>query len=125
MRIYTSYFAIANKLPKDLVQVSISLFPPKHFAGKEYKKIVPTQKILFDWKRLADKERYIREYQRDVLSKLDEVKVYKELEKLGQGKDVVLLCYEKSEDFCHRHLFAKWMSEKGFEVNEINYEVKL
>ena len=120
MRIYTSYFAIANKLPKDLVQVSISLFPPKNFAGKEYKKIAPTQKILFDWKRLADKERYIKEYQRDVLSKLYEVIVYKELEELGQGKDVVLLCYEKSDDFCHRHLFAKWMSEKGFEVNEIN-----
>lgn len=120
MRIYTSYFAIANKLPKDLVQVSISLFPPKHFAGKEYKKIAPTQKILFDWKRLADKERYIREYQRDVLSKLYEVKVYKELEKLGQGKDVVLLCYEKSEDFCHRHLFAEWMSKKGYEVIEID-----
>ena len=44
MRIYTSYFAIANKLPKDLVQISISLFPPKNFAGKEYKKIAPTKK---------------------------------------------------------------------------------
>lgn len=115
MKIYTSYFAMANKLPKDLVQVSISLFPPKFFAGKEYKRIAPTQKILFDWKRLADKERYIKEYQKDVLSKLDKVKVYKELEELGQGKDVVLLCYEKSEDFCHRHLFAEWMSDYNVE----------
>ena len=120
MRIFTSYFAKANKLPKDLVQVSISLFPPKNFAGKEYKKIAPTQKILFDWKRLGDKERYIKEYQKDVLSKLDEVKVYKELEKLGQGKDIVLLCYEKSDDFCHRHLFAEWMNKKGYKV--IEYE---
>lgn len=120
MRIFTSYFAIASKLPKDMVQVSISLFPPKHFAGKEYKKIAPTQKILFDWKRLSNKERYIKEYQRDVLSKLNEVEIYRELERLGQGKDVVLLCYEKSDDFCHRHLFAEWMSKKGYEVIEID-----
>lgn len=120
MKIYTSYFAKAKKLPKDLVQVSISLFPPKHFVGKEYKKIAPTQKILFDWKRLANKEKYVREYQRDVLSKLDEAKVYSELEKIGQGKDIVLLCYEKSEDFCHRHLFAEWMTKKGYEVIEID-----
>lgn len=115
MKIYTSYFAMGTKLPKDLVQISISLFPPNFFAGKEYKKIAPTQKILFDWKRLADKERYIKEYQKDVLSKLDKAKVYRELEELGQGKDVVLLCYEKSGDFCHRHLFAEWMSDYNVE----------
>ena len=119
MKIYTSYFAMANKLPKDLVQVSISLFPSKFFAGKEYKKIAPTQKILFDWKRFADKGRYIREYQKEVLSKLDKLKVYRELEELGQGKDVVLLCYEKSGDFCHRHLFAEWMCD--YDIKEYKF----
>lgn len=27
---------------------------------------------------------------------------------LGQGKDVVLCCWEKS-GFCHRHLVAEWL----------------
>jgi uncharacterized protein (DUF488 family) len=30
-----------------------------------------------------------------------------------------LLCFEKSEDFCHRHLLAEWMKERGIPVREL------
>ena len=28
------------------------------------------------------------------------------------GKDIILLCYETPEKFCHRHSVAKWLNEK-------------
>ena len=33
-----------------------------------------------------------------------------------QGK--VLLCWEKSGDFCHRHIVTDWLQKAGFEVKE-------
>lgn len=33
-----------------------------------------------------------------------------------QGK--VLLCWEKPEAFCHRHIVADWLRKAGFEVKE-------
>ncbi len=43
----------------------------------------------------------------------DPIKVGKEL----QG--MILLCYEKTGDFCHRHLVAEWLREAKFDVEEI------
>ena len=31
---------------------------------------------------------------------------------------VVLLCYEKRGDFCHRHLVADWLNKNGFNCEE-------
>lgn len=45
---------------------------------------------------------YVTEYWKHVLSKLDPSEVYKELD------GSVLLCYERSDEFCHRHIVAAW-----------------
>ena len=38
-------------------------------------------------------------------------------------KDVVLLCYEKPPQFCHRHLVAKWLEkELNIKVEELKYK---
>ena len=53
-------------------------------------------------------------YSKEELDKLDPKQVYEEL-----GENAVLLCWEKSSDFCHRHLVSEWLSEKlGIEVKE-------
>ena len=45
----------------------------------------------------------------------DPKEVYKDL-----GKDAVILCYETSDKFCHRHIVAKWLSESlGINIQEI------
>jgi len=46
---------------------------------------------------------YIRKYYKQVLSCLDEVKIYEELD------ESVLLCYEEHNQFCHRHIVAAWL----------------
>lgn len=46
---------------------------------------------------------YVEEYWKQVLSKLDPEKVYKELDYS------TLLCYEPNTEFCHRHIVAAWL----------------
>ena len=60
---------------------------------------------------------YISEYYKQVLSKLDPEKILDLIPKEG-----ILLCYEDSMKFCHRHLVAFWfelfLGIKTFEVYE-------
>jgi uncharacterized protein (DUF488 family) len=59
-------------------------------------------------------DEYIEVYKKQVLDKLDPRQVYEEL-----GENAVLLCWEKSSDFCHRHLVAQWFKENlNIEVEE-------
>lgn len=32
---------------------------------------------------------------------------------------IALLCYEKPDDFCHRHLVADWLRKNGYECEEL------
>lgn len=118
--IYTSYFANLRKLPFDLTPISISIYPPKGWKGLEYKVLAPSASILAEWKRDGDCKKYIDRYHEDILSKLDPQKIVSDLYQLaGEDKRIVLVCYEKSTDFCHRHLVAEWLEKHGFSVAEI------
>lgn len=121
MQIYTSYFGVAKKLPKELIQISICLSPPKGYNGFEYKVIAPNWNILSSWKRNPNIDNYIRAYNFQILNKLNQYTVYHQLEELSGDKDCVLLCYEKPTDFCHRHLFAEWMNTAGYNVKEFQF----
>lgn len=57
---------------------------------------------------------YIKEYWKQVLSKLDPQKVFDELD------NSVLLCYESNNEFCHRHVVAAWFEMfLGVKIPEI------
>jgi len=110
---FTSYFA---KNCKNENAVSIALFPPKWYHGKEYKKLAPTKNLLFDYKcGKIDDEMYTKIYCEEVLSQLNPQLVFEEL-----GNDAILLCWEKSGEFCHRNIVAKWLMENlKIEVKEL------
>lgn len=103
-KMYTSYFAVAwRRAPLDTL-IGIALYSPKGFKGGECKALVPPPSLLKAYKLGdVDSKTYEEVYRRDVLSKLDAFKVYEEL----KGK--VLCCYEKSLDFCHRHIIMDWI----------------
>ncbi len=96
-----------------------------NYEGNCYPKLAP--KLSF-WKVWHDNigiipekqnnEYYIRKYWEMVLSKLDVVKTYRELD------NSVLLCYEKNIDFCHRHIVSAWfeifLSVQVYEVKAHN-----
>ena len=107
-----SYFAKSNNNPN---AVSIACFKPHWFKGKEYKKLAPTIGILERYKYTGNTKKYVEEYKKQILDNLDPKQVYEEL-----GENAVLLCFEKSGQFCHRNLVANWFKEKlGIEVKEL------
>lgn len=104
--------------------VSIALFPPKGYNGRECKLLAPSRELL-DWWRFTGKtgrekeEGYKRGYW-ELIKYLDPKAIFESLD-----KDAVLLCYEKPGDFCHRRLVAKWLETKiGIKIPEIHKEKK-
>ena len=111
----TGYYAkLKTYLDNGLVPVSIAGKCPAWYHGLEYKKLAPKWSFFNEWKNgshKGDNLYYIEHFNTEVLSNLYREQVIKELETLaGTSQDrIILLCYEKPGDFCHRHLVAKWI----------------
>lgn len=117
--IYTSYFAKLNRLPPNVIPISICGKAPVWYQGIQYKKLAPKYEFFMEWKKNHDNDYYISCFNDQVLAKLDPDNVAAELYGLSGMKDVALICYEKPGDFCHRHLVASWLSKEGREVKEL------
>ena len=56
---------------------------------------------------------YIQEYYKKVLSQVDIEELLKD------EKDPILLCYERGQDFCHRHVLAEFINIRyGIDVED-------
>ena len=125
--IYTSYFANIKNLPPNIVPVAICGKSPKGWKGLEYKKLAPKYKFFMEWKENNDNEFYIQHFKNEVLDCLNFKEVLHDLAVLLKTNpnydedthdSIALICYEKPEDFCHRHLVANWFKEHGYNVEE-------
>lgn len=122
---YTGYFAMIKKYQQtepDIIPVAITRFTPSWFKGPTYLPLAPSTDLL---KRYKDNkvtiDQYIKEYN-SYLYTLDPITTLCDLSVYGNLDKVVLCCYEKSGDFCHRHLLSRWLSnlihiEEFFKVN--------
>lgn len=116
--IYTGYFACVKEYKQaGLTCVSIALKTPDWYHGATYKALVPTPDLLHDWhdKKLSETE-YRERYEAAVLATLTPEKIVADLSKFAEN--VVLLCYEKSDQFCHRHLVVGWLNAHGIPAQE-------
>ncbi len=112
--LYTSYFGNIKKLPEGYTIISISRMCPKGIKMKMYGKLAPSAELLSDYKSgLVSWEQYVERYKKETLSKLNPTEVAKEL-----GDNVILLCYEKADDNCHRHIVSEWLRNAGININE-------
>lgn len=80
------------------------------YNGEFYSKLAPKFSFWSKWHEMKDKVSfeestlfYIENYYKEVLSKLDPEEVYRDL------NNSILLCYEDSNEFCHRHIVAEWL----------------
>ena len=120
--IYTSYFAQIRNFPENVIPIAICGGLPQWYSGLWYKKVAPKYKFFMEWKENHDNEFYIEHFNKEVLEPLDRVIVLNEIQLLipeeiraqmdapvwrSDSVHVALICYEKPEDFCHRHLVAK------------------
>lgn len=123
MNIYTSNFASAKRFdPAKYCLVSISRFPPKGWSGFHMSYLAPSACLLREFKSGAINE---DGYTYGYMQYLDGIGVRSDFEimaKWAQGRDIVLLCYEKAGAFCHRRLLASWVLEHyGYDIKEFSF----
>lgn len=120
--IYTSYFAQLRNIPQNIIPISICAQVPKWYTGLQHKKLAPKYGFFMEWKKNKDNDYYIKHYHEEVLNVLDANDIVTELYSLipdeSKNADIVLICYEKSTDFCHRHLVAEWLRQNEIDCKE-------
>ena len=88
------------------------------FTGKAIPELAPKRAFWNIWHDNIGKipedqntRYYIEQYYKQVLSKVDIEELLKD------EKDPILLCYERGQDFCHRHVLAEYI--------EMKYKIKV
>lgn len=107
----TSYYAKY----KGQKGIAISLKKPNFFKGKHIPELAPDLRLLRDWKlgTITEKE-YTQRFKKIIKSR----NIFPEIIK-SIPEDAVLLCYEKTGKFCHRHIIAEILKEKGIQIEEL------
>lgn len=109
--IFTSYYR--GKIKGEAV--SISLYPPKDWAGKHLPLFAPTPELLQWWKSSAKDAAAQEEYKHRFREILDS---RQQLIQLWVGKqkdkpvDMTLCCFEPTGEFCHRHQVGEEIVQK-------------
>jgi hypothetical protein len=123
--IYTTYFAKLKTLPKYITPVAICAKPIQGYQGASYRQLAPHYNFYSKYKTDKNETYFTTCYHDQVLRHLNPTRVVADLYSLAAKSycdgDIALVCYEKSSDFCHRHLIAEWLRENGFECEEFDY----
>ena len=111
----------------NLISISGDKGKSAGFNGKVISEFAPKRKFWDRWKsnigkipELENTKYYIEEYYKQVLSKINIQELLKD------EKDPVLLCYEKGQQFCHRHVLAEYIEmQYGIYVKDIKVDENL
>jgi hypothetical protein len=118
-KVYTSYFARVKEIQKDgLLPVGIAVNPPSWYTGAKLPYLAPRIEML----NIKNTEKYKVEFNK-ILSNKNPQKVKVDIETLQNyfKTDVVLLCFEKDWNTCHRKMVAEWLNQKlAWNVTEWN-----
>lgn len=95
---------------KNNVSISGDAGKQANYIGKYFSALAPKKNFWLIWHQnigklpeLENNTYYIKEYYNQVLSKLSPKKIFQKL------NNSTLLCYEESNQFCHRHIVAAWL----------------
>ena len=110
--IYTGYYGLAHKysgMGLKLISISVSEPPLMYIDGK-IPSLCPDKQILFDYKNgNIDEIEYTSKY----LDQLDRIGIREILRFIHKfGDDFVLLCWERPDKFCHRHILADYINKR-------------
>nr|DAH73299.1 MAG TPA: protein of unknown function DUF488 [Caudoviricetes sp.] len=127
---YTGYYANLKHYPIDSLLVSISQTSPPWLEDKpfiiECKSLSPSKNLLYHYKYetkgfeiyFHNTEEYKRQFKEETLGRLEFQKVVDTFTSLANGRPVIFLCYERPEDFCHRHIVGQWFCYNGVHCEE-------
>lgn len=126
--IYTSYFANVKKLDGICYAVS-GLIPSfyndlMNFNPNVYKRYIDFAPKKYWWQQWKsgklNNDQFVKLYQETVLNQIDINDVLKQFNQ--HNKDIFLLCYQKPNDFCHRHLICQWLNKNNVECKQFQEE---
>lgn len=141
--IYTSYYAQLKNFPENYHPIGISQFPPKWYEGAVLKDLAPLPYIINTWNKYAKnllpntpdrikwEEWYNKKFKTEIIDKLNVNEIIEKLCNItnidnnilpiweNPNEHIVLCCFEKSEDFCHRNIIANWFNENNIPCREI------
>lgn len=122
--IYTSYFANIKKL--DGICYTVSGLIPSFYNDlmkqnpniyKRYIQFAPKKYWWKQWKEgKLNNDQFVNLYKETVLDKININNVLNQFNKYKQ--DIFLLCYQKPNDFCHRHLICQWLNKHDIECKQ-------
>lgn len=124
--LYTSYFANWRKWKQlDAFTVAICRKRPPYMnydkeGIQELLSLAPSKELLKGYKgNLISREVFRDKFLDELSSKESGDTLYLIQSLLNKGINICLLCYEKSSDFCHRHIIAEIFDEAGYKTIEI------
>ena len=119
--IHTSYYARLKDVPSGVVPVAVSCVVPEWYTGLTYQAIAPSSNLVRWYKEGKYSEEDFTKGYKQKLKAIDQDEFVEKLIDLTGSEDIVLLCYEKSYDFCHRHIIAEWLNDAGYECEEMSF----
>lgn len=121
---YTSYFGNIKKIDRSKYKlVSITNSKPSFCDNSiaNWSFLGPSKDLLYKYKNNEiSQEGYSQIYFKFLKENWNNLKDFIILNK---NKNIVMLCYEKSSDFCHRHLLCKFLNDKGIECEELKNDI--
>lgn len=123
--LYTGYFANTKKYIEivGLIPVSVAGVTPEFFTGPKWTTFAPRKEIFYKWKNKQITNVEYMDLYVQYLGITVSDKALENIKKLSQNRSIIMCCYEKNGDFCHRHTLAKWLGERiGENIKEFIFK---
>lgn len=103
----------AEREPEDGTRLLVARYqmPWKKIDYDEWiKEVAPSKELLRDWKKQkVDFSEYTKRYVKEMEKQID---ILKELARRAKSEIITLLCYEKTDEQCHRRLLKDLIDSK-------------
>lgn len=130
IKLFTSYYANYKNIPKSYLCIGISRYcpewfetnPPDNFFFTKSNFLAPSEELLNDIKSNSiTQEEYKKRYVTELYTNLAKIG-YNDLGKWARDliviwtqenvyDGIVFMCYERPEEFCHRHIFRNILNK--------------
>lgn len=114
--IYTSYFANYKNIPQDYQCVSVANSKPESLFIPEWKLIRPDWSLVTSYK---NKDITVRDLYVHYFEQLDRNPAHRYIEELrcySAGRPVVLMCWERNYNDCHRKILSYWLQMNALAI---------